>query len=396
MAFMSDLRTEENIFKGVHGVMLLLFFLLVGWIISLNPEQRFFLAGGYLLYFLLTLFRHLFLARTENRFLQGIFPYLEGLVIYLTVYFDVNAAGLSVITLIIWDIALDYKYTYGATYAFLGYLAYMSIYVRPLLHDPPANLLLLFAIAALQVFLYVGFAFLAKGYSIQSRKLRETTAKLQAKMIAAEEMTALKERNRIAVEIHNTVGHQLTTALVQIEAARMLFDQDPAESKKRVEISKEQVRQGLNQLRQAIHAIKADRDYEDFTGTVEALLEQVRGHTQINVDASFDDISEARLKLKKALYHMILESITNAIKHGQCKNIKIRLSRAGGRLTLSCYNDGVLPKEIKFGYGLSQIKEQVNEMGGTLAVNISQEGWFGLVAEIPVISVEGGHDDGED
>jgi signal transduction histidine kinase len=264
---------------------------------------------------------------------------------------------------------------------------------RPFLHDPPANLLLLFAIAALQILLYVGFAFLAKGYSIQSRKLRETTAKLQAKMIAAEEMTALKERNRIAVEIHNTVGHHLTTALVQIEAARMLFDQDPAGSKKRMEISKEQVRQGLNQLRQAIHAIKADRDYEDFSSAVQALLEQVRSHAQVSVDASLDDISEVRLKLKKVLYHMILESITNAIKHGNCSRIKIRLARAGGRLTLSNYNDGVLPKEIKFGYGLSQIKKQVKEMGGTLSVQISQEGWFGLVAEMPVISREGDADE---
>ena len=389
MALMMDFRSEERIFKGTHGVMVILFFLLVGWILSTNPEQRLLLAGGYLLYFLLSLFRHLFLARIENRFWQGVFPYLEGMVVFLTIYIDVNNTGLSVLTLIIWDIALDYKYTYGVIYAFLGYLAYMSIYIRPLLHDPPANLLLLFAIAALQILLYVGFAFLAKSYSIQSRKLRETTAKLQAKMIAAEEVTALKERNRIAGEIHNTVGHQLTTALVQIEAAHMLFDQDPAESKKRMEISREQVRQGLSQLRQAIHAIKADRDYEDFSDAIEGLLEQVRRHAQVSVDASLDDIQEARLQLKKTLYHMILESITNAIKHGHCRKIKIRLSRVGGNLTLSCYNDGVLPKEIKFGYGLNQIKEQVKELGGTLSVQISQEGWFGLVAEMPVIFQKG-------
>jgi signal transduction histidine kinase len=238
LALMSDLRSEETIFKAAHGAMVILFFLLVGLILSSNPEQRFLLAGGYLLYFLLSLFRHLYLARKKNRFWQGVFPYLEGLVVYLTIYVDVNTAGLSVLTLIIWDIALDYKYTYGGVYAFLGYLAYMSIYIRPLAHLPLANILLLFGIAAFQILLYVGFAFLAKGYSIQSRKLRETTAKLQARMIAAEEMTALKERNRIAVEIHNTVGHQLTTALVQIEAARMLFDQDPVESKKRMEISR--------------------------------------------------------------------------------------------------------------------------------------------------------------
>jgi signal transduction histidine kinase len=392
LAWMSDWRSEERIFKFAHGAMLILFFLLVGWILSLNPEQRLILAGGYLLYFVLSLFRHLVLAGKEHRFWQGIFPYLEGLVVYLSIYVDVNAAGLSVLTLIIWDIALDYKYTYGAVYAFTGYLAYMSIYIRPLLHLPPLNLLLLLGIGAFQILLYVGFAFLAKGYSHQSRKLRETTAKLQAKMITAEEMTALKERNRIAMEMHNTVGHQLTTALVQIEAARLLLDQDPAESRKRLEISQEQVRQGLAQLRQAIHAIKADRDYEDFAGAVDGLLGQVRAHAQVSVAASLDDISEARLRLKKALYHMILESITNAIKHGSCRSIKIRLARAGEHLTLSCHNDGLLPKELKFGYGLSQIEEQVKELGGTFSVHISREGWFGLVAELPLLSREGDAD----
>lgn|GEM_PF-2396673 len=389
MALMTDLRYEEKIFKVTHGIMGILFFLLVGWVLIANPAQRPVLAGGFLLYIVLSLFRHIYLPRIENRFWQSIFPYLEGLVIYITLYIDVNTAGLSVLTLIIWDIALDYEYTYGALYAFFGYLAYMSIYIRPLLHVPATNLVLLFAIAALQILLYVGFAFLARSYSIQSRRLRETTAKLQAKMIDAEEMTALKERNRIAVEIHNTVGHQLTTAMVQIEAARMLFDQDPTESKKRLEVSKEQVRQGLNQLRRAIHAIKTDRDYEDFSGAVQTLLGQVRNHAQVHVDASLEDIREVSVDIKEVLYHMILESITNAIKHGNCSRIKIQLTRAEGLLTLSSYNNGVIPKKMEFGYGLNQIKKQVNARGGTLLVNINSEGWFGLVAEIPVILQEG-------
>ena len=385
MEFMSDLRSEEPIFKIAHGAMVVLFSLLLGLVLITNPEQRTVLAGGYSLYFALTLFRHFYLPGTKNRTWQIIFPYLEGLVVYLTIGMEISTSGLSILTLIVWDIALDYPYPYGGVYAFAGYLTYMSIYVRVMPPLPLLNLLLLFAIAAFQILLYVGFAFLARSYIKQSRRLRETAANLQAKMVAAEEMTALKERNRIAMEIHNTVGHQLTTALVQIEAAQMIFAQDPEESRRRMGISKEQVQMGLQQLRQAVHTINADRDYEDFAGAVAGLLEQVRTHTPVTIDASLDDIQDTRLQLKKTLYHMILETITNAIRHGNGRRIKIRLERTAGRILLSCHNDGALPKRIQFGYGLKKIEESLKELGGTLSVKISEEGWFGLEAQVPTI-----------
>jgi len=386
---MSDLRSEEPIFKIAHGAMVVLFSLLLGLVLITNPEQRTLLAGGYSLYFALTLFRHFYLPGKKNRTWQMIFPYLEGLVVYLTIGMEVSTSGLSILTLIIWDIALDYPNPYSGIYAFSGYLAYMSIYVRVMPPLPLLNLLLLYAIAAFQILLYVGFAFLARSYSMQSRRLRQTAADLQSKMIAAEEMTALKERNRIALEIHNTVGHQLTTALVQIEAAQMIFNQDPEESKRRMVISKEQVQMGLQQLRQAVHTINADRDYEDFNGAVGGLLEQVRTHTPVTIDASLDDINDTRLQLKKALYHMILETITNAIRHGKGRRIRIRLERVEGQILLSCHNDGDLPKGIQFGFGLNKIEEQLKGLGGTLSVNINGEGWFGLEARVP-IAYQGG------
>ncbi len=389
MEFMSDLRSEEPIFKYTHIAMLVLLALLVGLVSISNPGPIPSLRFGYAVFFLLTLIRHFLLPVTKSHFLQGIFPYLEGLIVYLTVFFDGNTAGLSILTLLVWDIALDYRYTYGAVYAFSGYLAYMSIYIRPYVELPPLTIFLFFAIAAFQILLYVGFAFLAKSYSVQSRRLKQTTADLQSKMITAEEMTTLKERNRIAMEIHNTVGHQLTTALVQIEAALMVYDQDPGESKRRMQISKEQVQLGLNQLRDAIHTIKADRDYEDFSRAVEDLLNQVRVTTPVSVDAEFQDISDVRLPMKRTFFHMILECITNAIRHGHSRSISIRLIRHSGIIVLTCHNDGQLPKDFHYGFGLKKIEEQIAELGGTFSARINPDGWFGFEARVPVVSPKG-------
>ncbi len=77
----------------------------------------------------------------------------------------------------------------------------------------------------------------------------------------------------------------------------MLMDKDLAEIKRRLGIIKDQVRKGLQKIRQAVHAIKVDKEYENFPETVQRLMEQVRSHTKINVDCSFDDIEEAKTLL---------------------------------------------------------------------------------------------------
>lgn len=391
MPVMSVWKTEEKIFKRIHLMMAVLFVLLLAYIVTPNPEQRLILLGGFGLYFVLAVFRHFYLSRLGNNLWQWVFPYLEGAVVYYFTFIDSGNAGLSIFILVAWDIALDYKYSYGVVYSIVMYLAYMSIYVAGLPHPSLGSIILVVAIAAVQFILYIGIAFLAKGYSLQSKKLRQTTAELHAKMISMEEMTVLKERNRIALEIHNTVGHQLTTALVQIEAAQMLMEKDPEESKRRLGIIKEQVRTGLKEIRQAIHAIKAENEYNDFADTVHRLLEQVRD-TKISVECSLDDIEEGKLFLKKTLYHVILESITNAIKHGQCRKIKVFLTKEAGLITLSCFNDGVIPQNIQYGYGLTQMKEQLKTLGGSLTMRVGEDGWFGLVAEVPIFYREGDED----
>jgi signal transduction histidine kinase len=386
---MSDFRSEEPIFKYAHVAMMILFIMIAGLVLSANPEKRILLAGIYAAIMAITLIRHLLLTGKQHRMWQLFLPYLEGSLVVLAIFIADNTAGLSILNLIVWDIALDFSAPYSVVYAISGYFSYMLIYINPVLALPLLTIIAYFTIAAFQFLLYVGFAFLARSYSIQSRTLRQTTADLQAEMITAEEMTTLKERNRIAMEIHNTVGHQLTTALVQIEAARMIFEHDPAESKKRLEISKEQVQQGLSMLRQAVHTIKADQDYDDFAGAVETLLTQVRANTAITLDAVLDDISDARLQMKKTIYHMILESITNGIRHGHARKMKIRLQRDRGLAVITCHNDGMMPKEINFGYGLRKITEQIEELGGTLSVDISPDGWFGLKAQVPLVPQKG-------
>ena len=390
---MSIWRTEDKIFKRAHLIMAVLFVLLSGYILAMNREQQGIIIASCMFYLALTLFRHFYLT-AEQKAWQTIFPFLEGGAIYSLALID--PLGLPLIILIMWDIALDYRYSYGIFFAVIGYIAYMTVFIpHNAIGLPVANIILLIGITIIQFVLFVGFAFLAKSYSIQSQKLQKTTAELNARMIAMEEMTVLKERNRIALEIHNTVGHQLTTALVQIEAAQMLLDKDLDESKRRLGIIKDQVRDGLQEIRQAVYAMRAEHEYEDFAGAVRELLIRVDTHAKVQVDCTMNDITTAKLEAKKALYHVMLESITNAIKHGHCQKMIINLTQKQGIITLSSYNDGQIPTNLHFGYGLKTMKENLAELGGSLQFCLGKNGWFGLIAELPVYKQEG-DGDGQD
>ena len=382
-----NIKSEEKIFKVIHIIMLALFLLIATYTVFTSKEKQFNLVIYSILFLILTTLRHFYLGERKNKILYFIFPYIEGILLYLIS--TINNTGLSLIMIMLMDIALDYKNIYVIIYGIIGYFTYMFIYIRPYPDYPLITKIMLFTIALVQFTLFTGFAFLTRVYSSQSKKLRKTTAELNAKMIDLEEMTLFKERSRIAGEIHNTVGHQLTTALIQIEATQMVMDKDIEEGKKRLLIIKEQVKKGLNEIRKSISAINADYEYENFKEAIDRLLSQVRNHGKIDIDCKIDDINEGEINLKKTLYHVILEAITNGIKHGNCNKVSIVLIKKEGIINLSIFNNGTLPENLNYGYGLSHMKEKIKELGGTLSVKINDKGWFGLIVTLPIYYREG-------
>ncbi len=377
-------KNEERIFKVFHAGMGMLFMLLITFGISQNVEQAPVIGGLALAYCALTIFRHLYLSNLKPNIGQWVLPYIEAAILYYIAIYG-GSFGYSAFILIIWDISIDYKTEYGIVFT----LVVFSIYMRHAMLSAPLSLSLvgqihMIAIGFFQIAIYVGFAFTAKNYNVQSKNLRRTTAELHAKMIAMEEMAVLQERNRITAEIHNTVGHQLTTALVQIEAIQMLQEKDAEQVKKRLEIIKEQVRKGLQEIRRAINAINADHEYEDFSAVVDRLVDQVRSHTKVEIDCTIEEIDDVMLSVRKTLYHVILEAITNGIRHGQCQAIQINLLNQDQLIHLAIFNDGLVPNNISYGYGLTKMKEGLDSLGGSVMMKINNQGWFGLVVELPL------------
>ncbi|MFM2303596.1 MAG: hypothetical protein RLZZ135_1006 [Cyanobacteriota bacterium] len=186
------------------------------------------------------------------------------------------------------------------------------------------------------------------------------------------------ERNRIARDIHDTLGHSLTSLDVQIELAQRVQADEPARAQQAIDLAKKLSSQALDNVRQALGTMK--RSNFDLTEAIVALAEQNHPF-EIIVDVYFLQLS---LQSSYQLYCVIQESITNIQKHAGADRVTIesRIVVGGaaqndnrGTILEICDNGNGFDLDRPYpGFGLRNMKERVQCLGGEfhLRSNIGQ------------------------
>jgi signal transduction histidine kinase len=168
------------------------------------------------------------------------------------------------------------------------------------------------------------------------------------------------ERNRIARDIHDTLGHSLTSLDVQIELAQRLQATEPARAQQSIDLAKKLSAQALDNVRQALGTMK--RSNFDLKEAIVALSEQNLPF-QIHVDVRFPQLS---LQSSYQLYCIIQESLTNIQKHAQANRVTIesKIVNRGTILEISDNGKGFNVDRPHAGFGLRNMKERVQCLGG--------------------------------
>jgi signal transduction histidine kinase len=168
------------------------------------------------------------------------------------------------------------------------------------------------------------------------------------------------ERNRIARDIHDTLGHSLTSLDVQIELAQRLQATEPARAQKSIDLAKKLSSQALDNVRQALGTMQ--RSNFDLKEAIVALGEQNLPF-QMTIDVQFPKLS---LQSSYQLYCIVQESLTNIQKHAQASKVSIDGSIvSGGTLLKICDNGrGFNLDRSHAGFGLRNMKERVQCLGG--------------------------------
>ena len=201
-----------------------------------------------------------------------------------------------------------------------------------------------------------------------NEQLNQANDQLRDYAVNMERMTEMRERNRLAREIHDTLGHTLTAIIMCADAGLTLFDVAPEESKKRIQIVAQSARNGLTDVRRSIKALRADAlEQASLEQALEGLVENFRLTTSAQIAYSLE---AEELKLgtdeEDALYRVVQESMTNAVRHGKADRIEIRITRTGNQVTVRIRDNGTGCGELEEGFGLRHMRERLEMLGGTL------------------------------
>ena len=249
-----------------------------------------------------------------------------------------------------------------------------------------------------------------------NRELEEAHHKLAESVMQEQELAVLRERTRLARDVHDTLGHALVLVSVKLEVAQRLRTIDPERCDHELETTKEIVRETMKELRASIANLRSPAlERESVYGAISRYAQEVaqRAGLRVTFDrhASNTDSEGLPEQVEETLWKVGQEALTNIEKHAQATSIVLHISRQDGHIRMRIQDDGIgLTRELlqwhKDGspivgtspaghYGLSGMFERVERIGGHItlhpgnsnAENAKEKPGTIVEVELPLIEV---------
>ena len=277
-------------------------------------------------------------------------------------------------------VSFGYKMGYGmAALVTLLYFAPMW-WVQPAWYRGRFEVLLalLFVCGTVFVVVMARGILLERASRIQAEELlAEVEHAHQQLQIYAErvaELATTEERNRVAREIHDGLGHALIAITVQLEKALVYYEKQPQEAVQAIGDAKRVAKEALQDVRRSVRALRTEQEPFACTQAITLLVEQLRENAltvDFEVTGSEDSFPNAT---RMTLYRVIQEGFTNIQKHAQASRVEVALHFTEEEARLYIRDNGcgfdtgrrfqhkALPEE---GYGLRGIRERIELVGGS-------------------------------
>jgi signal transduction histidine kinase len=217
----------------------------------------------------------------------------------------------------------------------------------------------------------------------QSRQRLEQTELLLAQTQRSHEeqlkSARLEESTRIARDIHDVLAHTLAGLVIQLEATDALIEQgtEPAAIRERVQRAHGLAREGLQEARRAVGALRGDAPAA-APAPIRTLVEQYEHPIELRLSG---DEERLQGEVGDAVLRVIQEALTNIRKHAPGAAVTVELTIAERHLDVMVENRALLPVSRPSlagaggGYGLRGMRERATQLGGTLAAGPTEDGW---------------------
>ena len=215
-------------------------------------------------------------------------------------------------------------------------------------------------------------------------ELIEQNTKLQEYSRKVEQLTLVNERNRVAQDLHDSLGHHLMALSMHLNILEKTIDKSPDKSKEILVKSQKIVSDSIAELRNTVYELKENKEDTSFLIAIKELTDNLSTlntiEFEIEVTPEIEDYSPF---IKDILYKTIKEALTNGVKHGKAKKFEILISIKDSNINLIIKNNGISPGNIVKSNGLKGIEERFKLINGKVNFEILQPG-FSINAIIPV------------
>lgn len=221
-------------------------------------------------------------------------------------------------------------------------------------------------------------------------KLRSDTLEAKNKQRIATEkqneavyMATLQERNRIAREIHDNVGHLITRCLVQMQAIRII-NKDPIVGTQLQSVN-DTMDQAMTSIRKSVHALHDESI--DLSIEINKASSILKDRFDVDVTTVIDDVVPT--EITEAIVALVKESCTNISKYSKGKKVTVEVAQNVTFYRVKVHDDGANESweyngkvTSKAGMGLSDMSARIASLGGRINIS-SDEGGFTVFATIP-------------
>jgi signal transduction histidine kinase len=199
---------------------------------------------------------------------------------------------------------------------------------------------------------------------------------------------AIEERNRIAREIHDSLGHSLTALNVQMQAAATLLLTDPTQAQSFLTQAQRLGKTAMQEVRESVRALRTDeRTEQPFAETIAALAEEFRQVTGITPNICLQLTQPLSFSVSKTLYRIVQESLTNISKYAEATQVQIHSIATEHRIDLKITDNGrgFNSHQQTTGFGLQGMQERVAALNGKFHLTTSPGSGCQIQVELPLL-----------
>lgn len=225
---------------------------------------------------------------------------------------------------------------------------------------------------------------------------KQLNEQLIKQKVVDERNARLTERENISRNIHNSVGHSITAAIMTLDAADMIFEAKPDEAHKRMNDANDRMRGSLESIRRAVRVLDEDDKpiaASDVKAQFASIVKEFVMDTSIRVTQYYEGIADdIRIPNDHAVFltGALSELMTNGVKHGKADEFLVFLNGDSAHIQLKVSDNGRSDfggdnrdTLLSQGFGLRKITSYVEQNGGR--VSYANENGFRTVLELPLL-----------